>query len=172
MDKNTRNMLIVFGIVVVALVALAFIGNLLSQILPLTIALVVGIVLGRLSVNVNLADVARKAISQQRAQRARSQAAKPKAAAKPAAQPAAQAEPDSAQQLEARRKRIADAEPAPAEAKPELNDFEIKSEEEILAEAREREAEIRQKQASADAVKAALEERRRRLLSGQEGGES
>ncbi len=168
MDKNTRNMLIVFGVVVVALVALAFIGNLLSQILPLTIALVVGIVLGRLSVNVNLADVARKAISQRQTRKASPQAAKPKAAAKPAAQ----AEPDATQQLEARRQRIADAEPAPAEAKPELNDFEIKSEADILAETREREAEIRQKQASADAVQAALEERRRRLLSGQEGGDS
>lgn len=149
---STRGMLMVFGIVIVALIVLAVVGNLLSQILPLTIALVIGIVLGRLSARVNLVEVIRRLFR-------RTPAAVSRQPAKTSEQkPATTATAEKAEQS---AQRIAD-EPAAAE-KPEITDFVIKSDEDVLAEARQRETELRNKQANEDAVRSALEERRRRL---------
>ena len=153
---STRGMLIVFGIVIVALVVLAVVGNLLSQILPLTIALVIGLVLGRMSASVNLVDLIRGAILRQPAAR------KPQVQKRetPTEQPIRAEQPART----APETRLAD-EP---EAKPEIRDFVIKSEADVLAEARQREEQLKQQQASADEVRAALEERRRRLRGDQE----
>ncbi|MBZ0293775.1 MAG: hypothetical protein K8L99_14505 [Anaerolineae bacterium] len=147
---STRGMLMVFGIVIVALIVLAVVGNLLSQILPLTIALVIGIALGRLSASVNLVDAIRRIFR------------RTSAAARRPAKTVEQQPTVTATKVEKSARRIAD-EPA-AEEKPEITDFVVKSDEEVLAEARQRESELKNQQADADAVRAALEERRRRLL--------
>ena len=68
-------------------------------------------------------------------------------------------------EVEAIKQRIADTEAEP-EKEAEITDFEIKSEAEILAEARRREAEIARQSTEYDPA-AALEERRRRLLGDQ-----
>jgi hypothetical protein len=161
-NLSLRNVLIVIGSVVAALIVLGVISTVLTQIVPLLIVAVAAFILGRLSVNVNLLDATRSALS-------RGVSAASQAAAKPAARPAVQtqAEPTASadadpgktvrlpqtDRLDEARLNVADREPV------------LKSEEEVLAEARRREEEIAKRSAGYD-PSAALEERRRRLLGG------
>lgn len=172
-NLSLRNVLIVLGALVVGLIILGVVSTVLTQIVPLAIVAVIAFVLGRMSVNVNLVDVLRNAITTAATQVMTAE----KPAAKPAAKPqVAQAAPQKSalpktsqlpqtDRLDAAKTNMIDHE---SEARP-VEDFVIKSEAEILAEAKQREAELSQKNTAADAVNAALEERRRRLLGNQNG---
>lgn len=169
-NLSLRNVLIVLGALIAGLIILGVISTVLTQIVPLAIVAIVAFVLGRLSVNVNLLDVVRNALSSA-ATAATTPAEKP--AARPAVTKAAPPQKDplpktdqlpQTDRLDKAKSNMIDSE---SEPKP-LEDFVIKSEAEILAEARQREAELSQKKnAAADDVAAALEERRRRLLGDQ-----
>ncbi len=149
-DLNLRSVLTLTAIVIGALLVLGVVSTILTNIVPLAIALIVGLILGRLSASVNLLDALRR--------RAAQPAARPAAAARPAPPPAqAEAAPPA---------RLAEAE---APAAPEQVDLQIKTEAQVLEEARRLEEEATQR-ASAQDVQAALEARRKRLLGG-EGGE-
>lgn len=157
---SLRNVLILLGAVIVVLLALGFISTVLNQVIPITLALIVGVVLGRMSVNINLVDVVKDALRRQPKQAApktqTTQAAAPQEQAKPIADEQARAE------VEAIKRRIADVESEP-EPQAEVTDFRIRTEEEIQAEARRLEDEVAKRSASYDPA-AALAERRKRLL--------
>lgn len=159
---SLRNVLILLGAVIVVLLALGFISTVLNQVIPITLALIVGVVLGRMSVNVNLVEVIKDALRRQPRQAVSkpetTQTAAPQEQAKPIADEQARAE------VEAIKRRIADVESEP-EPQAEVTDFRIKTEEEIQAEARRLEEEVAKRNASYDPA-AALEERRKRLLGG------
>lgn len=158
---SLRNVLILLGAVIVVLLALGFISTVLNQVIPITLALIVGVVLGRMSVNVNLVDVVKDALRRQPKQAApktETTQVAPQEQAKPIADEQARAE------VEAIKRRIADVESEP-EPQAEVTDFRIKTEEEIQAEARRLEEEVAKRNASYDPA-AALEERRKRLLGG------
>lgn len=159
---SLRNVLILLGAVIVVLLALGFISTVLNQVIPITLALIVGVVLGRMSVNVNLVEVIKDALRRQPKQAApkteTTQVAAPQEQTKPIADEQVRAE------VEAIKRRIADVESEP-EPQAEVSDFRIKTEEEIQAEARRLEEEVAKRNASYDPA-AALEERRKRLLGG------
>ncbi len=152
-----RNSLTILGGVIVVLLVLGLISTFVSSLLPVSIALVAGFVLGRASVHVAFGALLMNLIRR----RGQTQAAPAQTQAAPAADNAA--DPVQAE-AEAIKARLADAE-SEAPAQP-ISDFEIKTEDEVLAEARRREAELSQK-ANAYDPSAALEERRRRLLGDQ-----
>lgn len=154
-DMSLRNVLLLLAAVIIALLVLGFVSTLLNQLIPITIALVVGVVLGRMSGSVDLRAVVWNAVRRQKPAKAE--------APQTEAQPATDAEVQS--EVEAIKQRIADTE-SPPEEEAEITDFDIKTEEEVLAEAQRREAEIAQKNAQYD-PEAALAERRRRLLGDQ-----
>ncbi|MEO8611489.1 MAG: hypothetical protein ABI690_26560 [Chloroflexota bacterium] len=162
--KNTiRNILVVVAVIVIAYFAITVVSN----IVPILITAVAAFVLGRLSVHFDLLNFIRSARA---AQVTRAAAAVTATAAAPvianvAAKPAAPAPAQAEQAAE----RLAD------EPKVDKNilldpNFEIKTPDQIEAEARLREQEVMKKASSAspDAVQAALEERRKRLLGGKE----
>ncbi len=156
-DKTIRNILIVVTVVVVALIALGFISTLLTNIVPILIAAVVGFLLGRASVNTNLFDLARS-------MRVQKPAPTTVTVEKTAAKPAVKVVETPAQPEQTPAERLADG-------ADELKEMTVKSGEEIEAEARLREQEIAKRASSPDAVQAALEERRKRLLGDKgEGG--
>ncbi len=153
-NLSLRNIVILLGAVIIALLVLGFLSTLLNQIIPITIALIAGLVLGRLSGRVDLVAAARNALR-------RDQTADSETPVEQATEPTATADDDLADEAAAIKARLADqAEPEPP---AEITDFEIKTEEEILAEARRRETELASKKAEYDPA-AALAERRRRLL--------
>lgn len=169
-----RNILILVAVVVIGIMAVQF----LSNIVPIIITAIAAFILGRLSVHYDLVGMIRARMAAAPAQAAAATPAveaAPKAVAKPAPSPAkttvgeavkpapAQATPKAAEAA----KRLAD-EPQNSVLLDES--FEIKTPEQIEAEARRREQELAQKTAAPnpDAVQAALEERRKRLLGGQQ----
>lgn len=167
-----RNALLVIGAVAIPIVALVVIGTILNVLAPLAITAAIAFVLGRLSVNFNLIEFVKKQREQQKAA----------AEAKVVDQAAAvlqKTETVSAKPApKAAEKSAPAAAPAPAEQPQTRNDlldptFEIKTPEQIEAEAKRREQELMQKTTTPnpDSVAAALEERRKRLLGGKtEGG--
>lgn len=155
-DMSLRNVLLLLGAVIVALLALGLVSTILSQIIPVTIALVAGVVLGRMSVNVDVSTALMNII------RRRNQPATEK---KPETKDPQPATDEMRGEVEAIKERIADKESQPEE-KAEIADFDLRSEGEVLAEARRREAEIAQQSSEYDPA-AALAERRRRLLGDQ-----
>jgi hypothetical protein len=155
---SLRNILILVAAIIGALLLLGVVGTLVNQIAPITVALIVGVVLGRMSASVDLLASLKSAIRREK-QETKSEPV----AATP--QQSDTAEDEIQAGVEAIKRRIADEpEAAPEQAEP--SDFEIKTEEQILAEARQREAEIA-RQTNAYDPAAALEERRRRLLGDQ-----
>lgn len=161
---SLRNVLILLGAVIVVLLALGFISTVLNQVIPITLALIVGVVVGRMSVNVNLADVVKDALRRQPKQTA----ARPEAAqAAASTQAPAQTTPDeqTRAEVEAIKRRLADVEAEPQQT-AEVTDFKIKTEEEVQAEARRLEDEVARRSAAYDPT-AALAERRKRLLGDQ-----
>jgi hypothetical protein len=156
-NLSLRNVLILLVAVVLALLALGFVSTLLNQIIPITLALVVGVILGRLSVRMNLVEMVKEAL-----RRPARQAAAPAPAQRESQ--AAQATPEPLRaEVEAIKRRLEDVQPEPApQAESEKLDFEIKTEEQVLQEARRREEEIARRNASYDPA-AALAERKRRL---------
>jgi hypothetical protein len=158
-----KNIVMLAAVVIVALIVLGFLSTILNAIVPLAVVAAVAFILGRMSNQVNLIEAAGKLL-----QRGVT-ADKSVTAAKPAASQPAQADIQDAQaerEAEAIRERLSEPEAEPA---PPSDAFEIRSEAEIMADMKRREAEIAQKKAAptADDVAAALEERRRRLLGDQ-----
>ena len=161
-NTTLRNVLILVGVVIVALVGLGILSTLLTQIVPIGIALLVGFVVGRLSTN---AGVMQRVTGRGRES---TEAAEEQASEKPTrrrrGKPAAEApapEQDVDAKAEAIKERLADVEEKTPQT--DVTDFEIKTEQEVLAEARRLEDEIKKRAAEYD-PSAALEERRRRLL--------
>ncbi len=159
---NIRNGLLLIVAVVIAIVVLGFFSTLLSAIVPIGITAIIAFILGRLSVNVNLLDMIRSARAAKPAEAAKAVETSAKETTKSA--PVQKQVDKPAQAAE----RLAD-EPKDDNILLDPN-FEIKTPEQIEAEARQREQEAMQKASSgnADAVQAALEERRKRLLGGKE----
>jgi hypothetical protein len=158
---SLRNVLILLGAVIVVLLALGFISTVLNQVVPITLALIVGVVLGRMSVNVNLVSVVKDALHRQ-------PAAKPQAtqtAVQSQSQEQTLPDEQARAEVEAIKRRIADVDSEPKQ-EAEVTDFKIKTEEEIQAEARRLEDEVAKRNASYDPA-AALAERRKRLLGDQ-----
>lgn len=153
---NPRNFLILIALFVVLIVGFVVIGNLLNALVPLLVTAIIAFILGRLSVHMNLLDFVR---SIRLPQRAPKPAAAPKAAEAPAVSKSAAPAPDK------------DGIPQ-KQINPDLlldPKFEIKTPDEVEAEARLREQEAVKKAASTD-VNAALEERRKRLLGNKGNG--
>lgn len=167
MMNTIRNVLIVVAVIAIAYFAITFVSN----IVPILITAVAAFVLGRLSVHFNLLDFVRNARSAaQTVQAAATTAAAPviaKVADKPA--PAKAAVKPTPAPVEQAAERLAD-EPKKDESILLDPNFEIKTPEQIEAEARQREQAAKQKASSTspDAVQAALEERRKRLLGGKQ----
>ncbi len=156
---NVGSVVIVAAVIVVALIILGFVSTLLTNIVPLTVVAIIAYILGRNSHNVDYLQVVGNLLK-------RLTAARPQTAAKPAASNTVVATTPTVKPAET---------PVPerqAQAETNLADFEIKTEAEILAEARLREQEILQEKSAYDPA-AALEERRRRLLgqNGEQTGE-
>ena len=151
---NLRNALILLVAVIAALLILGFVSTILNQLIPITVALIVGLVLGRMSVRVDLLAALKNILRRE---------AQPQTVQKPAAVEMTD-DPDEVQEeVEAIKQRIGETETPEPETEDDLSDFVIKTEEQILAEARRREQEIARKNNEYDPA-AALEERRRRLL--------
>lgn len=163
-DKFVRNVLIVAGLVIAGVVGLGVLSTVLTAIVPLTIALAAGFVLGRLSVHFNLIDFVRGRLQAAAVARAAQAVTSP---AQTQAAPVKAAEAPRQNAAPAPERLIDEADtPDPAqEAEEKIGklDFEIRSEAQILEEARRREQEIAQKSAAYD-PRAAIEERRKRLL--------
>jgi len=170
-----RNGLLVVGAVAIPIVALVVIGTILNVLAPLAITAAIAFVLGRLSVNFNLIEFVKKQREQQQAAAEAKTVEKAAAVLQKTESVSAKPAPKAAEKTV--EKAPAASAPAPAEPKTrnDLLDptFEIKTPEQIEAEAKQREQELLQKAAtpSPDSVAAALEERRKRLLGGKtEGG--
>jgi hypothetical protein len=159
---NPRNFLLLIALFIVLIVGFVVVGNLLNALVPLIVTAIIAFILGRLSIHFNLLDFIRSA---RLSLPSRKPAAAPEAATKSAAVPNAST-------------AKAAAAPSSEEAIPQkavnpdlLLDpqFEIKTPDQIEAEARLREQEATKRAASTD-VNAALEERRKRLLGNKDSG--
>ncbi len=168
---NPRNFLIAIVVFFALIIGFAVVGNLLSALLPLLIVAVIAFILGRLSVNFNLVEYIRSARAGQPSV-AEQGASVLKNAASFLQRPA----PTATKPAETKAAAVAPAKPAPASkneeaipvrpVNPDLlldPDFEIKTPEQVEAEARLAEQEAKKQAASSD-VNAALEARRKRLL--------
>lgn len=144
--------MLVIGAIVVVILGMNILSTLIGSIIPIAITAVIAFILGRLSASRNLLDLARSASAS-----VSTVTEKVAEMSKPAAQPVSQPVPK---------------EEKPATTPPLKNpqlldpDFEIKTPEEIEAEARRLEAEV-SKKATAYDPKAAIEERKKRLLGSQ-----
>lgn len=168
MWNTVRTVLLLIALVVVGLMAINFISN----IVPILVTAVAAFLIGRLSASTDVVAVVRglfnrgavSAVAGAAAavvkSTASAPAAKSTAEAKPAAKPV-----DAA--LQERANRLKD-EPAPKDEQLLDEDFQVKTSEQIEAEARAREQELLQKreEPNPDAVQAALEARKKRLLGG------
>jgi hypothetical protein len=156
---------IVIGAVIVVIVALLnLLATVVGSLVPIAVTALIAFLIGRLSVNVKLGDMAQRVTN-----RVTSTAA-PQAAAKPAATlPPQAAAPKPAPAVQQKPATQIDDLPQKELKNPDLlldPDFEIKTPEQIEAEAREREAQMMQqaKAPAASNVQSALEARRKRLL--------
>lgn len=149
---NIRNILLVIGAIVVVILGMNILSTLIGSIIPIAITAVIAFILGRLSASRNLLDLARSASAS-----VSTVTEKVAEMSKPAAQPASQPV-------------MKEEKPAtmPPLKNPQLldPDFEIKTPEEIEAEAKRLESEVSQKTTAYD-PKAAIEERKKRLLGNQ-----
>lgn len=187
-DINARNVVIAVAAVVIGLVVLGFIGTILSNIVPMAIVAVIAFILGRYSHRINYLQVGRDAAKRmgEAAQSAASKAAERAEvrqqaqgydkAAQEANQRIASETVNAAEQAAAKAEAKAAEPPAhlvetevPAEDDAAVKPPEVKTIEQIQAEARLVEQEAAKKASALD-VQAALEERRKRLLS-DKGGE-
>jgi hypothetical protein len=160
---NVRNILIAIAAIVVVIAGLGFISTLLTSVVPIAITAVIAFILGRTTAKRSLLDLfqgARSRVEQTVASTAKvveqATTQTPKAAPREQSAPA-QAKPSPA----------APPQPAPPLKNTELLDesFEVKTPEQIEAEARRLESEMNQQTKAYD-PQAALEERKRRLRGG------
>lgn len=154
--------ILIAAAVVIVIALLNLLATVVGSLVPILFTAAIAFLLGRLSTGVKVSDVMRRAASRPAAAEKPAEAKRAPAAEKPA--PVVQQKPA--------------APPKPAEAVDDLPqtelknpdllldpDFEIKTPEQIEAEAREREAQMMQQaKAPANDVQAAIEARRKRLL--------
>jgi predicted lipid-binding transport protein (Tim44 family) len=162
---NVRNILIVIAAIVVMIAALGFISTLLTSVVPIAITAVIAFILGRTTAKRSVLDLFQSA--RNRVEQTVAGTAKVVEQATAQAPKAASREPATPTQTKAAP--VASA-PAPAAAplkNTELldEDFEVKTPEQIEAEARRLESEVNQQTKAYD-PQAALEERKRRLRGG------
>lgn len=172
---NVRNILLIIAAVIAVILGMNLLSTLVGAIIPIIITGIVGFALGRSTANRSLGDLVRTA---QTAGSSVVTAASKMIEEKPATVTGSATTtkvPTTAVQKPAAEKPAA-AEPAPAAETPPLKnielldpDFEVKTPEQIQEEARRLESELTQKAAAYD-PKAALEERKKRLL-GNKGSE-
>lgn len=163
MWNSLRTVLLLVALVVIGLMAI----NFLTNIVPILITAAAAFVLGRLSVNYDLMGVVRGLLNRRQPAPKATTVVEGTALVKPAATPTATVIPVDAS-LKERQERLKEAE-APKQDALLDTDFQIKTPEQIEAEARAREQELTKKAEapSPDAVAAALEARKKRLLGGQ-----
>lgn len=158
-NLNVRTILIAVAAVIGLLLVLGMLSSVVSALLPLGIALLIGFVVGRSSAGMSLNEMVAKIPIPQRQQtvpadEAQAQTEAPRQKTTPVAprreQPAEAAAPD----------------PQADQAAERLTDFVIKDAETLSAEARALEERIAARNRDYDPA-AALEERRRRLLGDQ-----
>ncbi len=183
-DISVRNVVVIVAAVVIGLVALGFIGSILSNIVPLAIVAVVAFILGRTSNRVDYLRLGRDAAKRVRAaaetaveqaadraqtrQQAQGQGPQAQAANRQLADEARTSAEQAAAKAEAQAAdRLAEVETPADEDLTAKPDLEVKTVQQIQAEARLVEQEAAKKAQAMD-VQAALEERRKRLLSGKE----
>ena len=182
-DINIRSVAMVVAAIIVALVVLGIIGGILNNIVPLAVVAVVAFILGRMSHRVNYLQLGREAAKRvgEAAQATASKAAE-RAEIRQQAQGYDKTAQEANQRIASDTVKAAEQAAAKAEAKatepparlaeteaPAQDDLtaapkpEIKTFEQIQAEARLVEQEAAKKAQTMD-VQAALEERRKRLL--------
>jgi hypothetical protein len=157
---NARNVIVLAGVAVAALIILGLVSTILNAIVPLTIVAVVAFILGRMSTRMNLFQAGMNLAS-----RATKRAEAPQAAANPATQ---QEAPVTEKSKPLPQTRTLPQTDKLDETKITLSDedFKVKSSEDILAESKRLEDEVAKRSATYDPA-AALEERKRRLLGDQ-----
>lgn len=183
-DISVRNVVVIVAAVVIGLVVLGFVGSLLNNIIPLAIVAVIAFILGRTSNRVDYLRLGRDAAKRVRTateavvdqaatraqtrQQAQGQGPQAQAANRQLADEARTGVEQAAAKAEAKAAdRLAEVE-TPAEDDLTANpDLEVKTVQQIQAEARLVEQEATKKAQAMD-VQAALEERRKRLLGGKE----
>lgn len=144
-NLNIRNILILIAVVIGLLLVLGLLSSVVNALLPISIAALIGFVVGRSSAGMTAREMLAKI---PRPERSETQVA-----------PAVHKQP----QQEAAPEPTVEAEEAAAER---LTDFVIKDAETISAEARRLEEQVATRNRDYDPA-AALEERRRRLLGDQ-----
>jgi hypothetical protein len=156
---NARNVLILSAAVVGGLIILGFLTNILNAIVPLTVVAVVAFMLGRMSTHTNLLQAGMNLAS-----RATTKAEPTlKAAAKPVeAAPVQQAAPEASKKELPKTGKLPQTQRLDA-AKLNITDFEVKSSDQVMADAKKLEDDLAKKNAEYDPA-AALEERKKRLL--------
>jgi hypothetical protein len=156
---NARNVLILSAAVVVGLIILGFLSTILNAIVPLTIVAVVAFVLGRISTRTNLLqagmNLANRAAA--KSEPAVQSAAKPVEAA-----PVQKAAAEAPTKILPKTGKLPQTQRLDA-AKLNIEDFEVKNTDEVLADAKKLEDDLAKRNANYDPA-AALEERKKRLL--------
>ena len=170
---NVRNILLIIAAVNAVILGMNLLSTLVGAIIPIIITGIVGFALGRSTANRSLGDLVRTA---QTAGSSVVTAASKMIEEKPATVTGSATTASAPTVQNPAAKNPPPAEPAPAAETPPLKnielldpDFEVKTPEQIQEEARRLESELTQKAAAYD-PKAALEERKKRLL-GNKGSE-
>ncbi|MBN8618712.1 MAG: hypothetical protein J0L63_07390 [Anaerolineae bacterium] len=170
---NVRNILLIIAAVIAVILGMNLLSTLVGAIIPIIITGIVGFALGRSTANRSLGDLVRTA---QTAGSSVVTAASKMIEEKPATVTGSATTASAPAVQKPAAEKPAAAEPAPAAETPPLKnielldpDFEVKTPEQIQEEARRLESELTQKAAAYD-PKAALEERKKRLL-GNKGSE-
>lgn len=158
MMNNVRNVLLVIGAILVIILGMNILSTIIGAVIPIVITALAAFLLGRYTANRSLSSLATTAraaapVIGKAAQTVIEVGTKAAASAAAETPKMVQVEPPTAAQ--------------PALKNPELLDpnFEVKTPEQIEAEAKRLEQEVSQRTTGYDA-KAAIEERKRRLLSG------
>ncbi len=156
--NNVRNVLLVIGAILVIILGMNILSTIIGAVIPIVITALAAFLLGRYTANRSLSSLATTAraaapVIGKAAQTVIDVGTKAVASPPAEAPKTVRVEPPAAAQ--------------PPLKNPELLDpnFEVKTPEEIEAEAKRLEQEVSQRAAGYDA-KAAIEERKRRLLSG------
>jgi len=170
---NVRNILLIIAAVIAVILGMNLLSTLVGAIIPIIITGIVGFALGRSTANRSLGDLVRTA---QTAGSSVVTAASKMIEEKPATVTGSATTASAPAVQKPAAEKPAATEPAPAAETPPLKnielldpDFEVKTPEQIQEEARRLESELTQKAAAYD-PKAALEERKKRLL-GNKGSE-
>ncbi|MBL8154118.1 MAG: hypothetical protein JNM70_08035 [Anaerolineae bacterium] len=158
MMNNVRNVLLVIGAILVIILGMNILSTIIGAVIPIVITALAAFALGRYTANRSLSSLASSArvaapMIEKAAQTVIAVGTKAVASPPAEAPKTVRVEPPAAAQPPLKNPELLDP------------DFEVKTPEEIEAEAKRLEQEVSQRATGYDA-KAAIEERKRRLLSG------